>query len=107
MASAYDEINGFEGTLVAEGMILLKFWMHISDAEQKSRFERRAKDPLKSWKLTDEDWRNRAKRPLYEAATQLDEAYREEVVERIAEQMKETFARRAEYLTLVDGTQTM
>jgi len=65
---AYDEINGFEGTLVAEGMILLKFWMHISDAEQKSRFERRAKDPLKSWKLTDEDWRNRAKRPLYEAA---------------------------------------
>jgi len=65
---AYDEINGFEGTLVAEGMILLKFWMHISDAEQKSRFERRAKDPLKSWKLTEEDWRNRAKRPLYEAA---------------------------------------
>ena len=36
----------------------------------------------------------------YAAATQLDEAYRDEVVERIAEQMKETFARRAEYLTL-------
>ena len=39
----------------------------------------------------------------YAAATQLDEAYREEVVERIAEQMKETFARRAEYLELVGG----
>jgi hypothetical protein len=40
----------------------------------------------------------------YAAATQLDEAYRDEVVERIAEQMKETFARRAEYLRLVDGS---
>ncbi|MBA3363558.1 MAG: hypothetical protein H0T07_04035 [Actinobacteria bacterium] len=43
----------------------------------------------------------------YAAATQLDEAYRDEVVERIAEQMKETFARRAEYLSLVGGTQTV
>lgn len=42
----------------------------------------------------------------YAAATQLDEAYREEVVERIAEQMKETFARRAEYLELVGGERT-
>ena len=40
----------------------------------------------------------------YAAATQLDEAYRDEVVERIAEQMKETFARRAEYSTLVGET---
>jgi hypothetical protein len=37
----------------------------------------------------------------YAVATQLDEAYRDEVVERIAEQMKETFARRAEYLRLI------
>jgi hypothetical protein len=43
----------------------------------------------------------------YAAATQLDEAYREEVVERIAEQMKETFARRAEYLELVGGDRTL
>jgi polyphosphate kinase 2 (PPK2 family) len=67
---AYDEINGFEGTLAAEGMILVKFWMHISDEEQQARFERRAKDPLKSWKLTDEDWRNREKRGLYEVAVE-------------------------------------
>jgi hypothetical protein len=40
----------------------------------------------------------------YAVATQLDEAYRDEVVERIAEQMKETFARRAEYLRLVGET---
>ena len=62
---AYDEINGFERTLVDEGMILVKLWLHISDDEQLKRFERREQDPLKSWKLTDEDWRNREKRGEY------------------------------------------
>src|SRR5437762_14135209 len=47
---AYEEIKGFERTLAAEGMILVKFWLHISDAEQLRRFQRRAGDPLKSWK---------------------------------------------------------
>jgi AMP-polyphosphate phosphotransferase len=65
---AYDEINEFEGTLAAEGMVMIKFWLHVSAAEQLKRFEARAKDPLKSWKLTDEDWRNRKKRKQYAAA---------------------------------------
>ena len=65
---AYDEIVDFEKTLAAEGMMLVKFWLHISDAEQLKRFERRRDDPLKSWKLTDEDWRNRGKRREYEDA---------------------------------------
>ena len=67
---AYDEIVEFERTLTAEGMILVKFWMHVSPEEQLRRFESRADDPLRSWKLTDEDWRNREKRPLYEAAVE-------------------------------------
>ncbi len=67
---AYDEIVEFERTLAAEGMILVKLWMHVSDGEQLARFESRAQDPLRSWKLTDEDWRNREKRPLYEAAVE-------------------------------------
>jgi polyphosphate kinase 2 (PPK2 family) len=54
--------------LAEEGMIFLKIWLHISDEEQLKRFEKRRKDPLKSWKLTDEDWRNREKRADYEAA---------------------------------------
>jgi len=62
---AYAEINGLEQTLTAEGMILVKFWLHISDKEQLRRFERRRDDPLKTWKLTEDDWRNRAKRPAY------------------------------------------
>ncbi|MDX6698874.1 MAG: AMP-polyphosphate phosphotransferase [Solirubrobacteraceae bacterium] len=67
---AYDEINGFERTLAAEGMVLVKFFLHISSEEQLKRFESRDKDPLKVWKLTEEDWRNRAKREDYVAATE-------------------------------------
>jgi polyphosphate kinase 2 (PPK2 family) len=67
---AYDEINGFERTLADEGMILIKFWMHISAEEQLKRFKRREKDPLKTWKLTDEDWRNREKRDEYDEAVE-------------------------------------
>ena len=67
---AYDEINGFERTLNDEGMILVKLWLHISEAEQLKRFKRRASDPLKTWKLTDEDWRNREKRGEYEDAVE-------------------------------------
>jgi polyphosphate kinase 2 (PPK2 family) len=51
-------------------MILVKFWMHVSEDEQLARFESRRDDPLRSWKLTDEDWRNRQKRPEYEAAVE-------------------------------------
>ena len=62
---AYEEINDFERTLTAEGMILVKFFIHLSDEEQLARFEARERDPLKSWKLTDEDWRNRKQRKPY------------------------------------------
>ncbi len=67
---AYDEIVEFERTLIAEGMILVKFWLHVSEEEQLRRFRSRAADPLRSWKLTDEDWRNRKRRPQYEAAVE-------------------------------------
>jgi polyphosphate kinase 2 (PPK2 family) len=67
---AYDEINGFERSLSDEGMILVKLWLHISDDEQLRRFKRRQSDPLKAWKLTDDDWRNRDKRGEYEEAVE-------------------------------------
>lgn len=65
---AYKEIREFERTLYAEGMTLIKYWLHISDEEQFRRFEARRVNQLKSYKLTEEDWRNRAKRQYYEAA---------------------------------------
>ena len=67
---AYDEIVDLERSLALEGMILIKFWLHISEEEQLKRFKKRENDPLKSWKLTDEDWRNREKRPAYEQAVE-------------------------------------
>jgi polyphosphate kinase 2 (PPK2 family) len=65
---SYTEINEFERTLTAEGTVLIKFWLHISSEEQLRRFEARANDPLKSWKLGEEDWRNRGQREGYEQA---------------------------------------
>ncbi len=62
---AYDEIVDFERSLVHEGVILVKFWLQVSQDEQGRRFEDRAGDPLKRWKLNDEDWRNREKWPQY------------------------------------------
>jgi len=67
---AYREIRNFEQGLTDEGTILVKFWLHLSEEEQLKRFEARANDPLKQWKLTEEDWRNRGKRPQYEEAVE-------------------------------------
>jgi polyphosphate kinase 2 (PPK2 family) len=64
----YDEIVELERSLAAEGTIVIKFWMHISDEEQLSRFKRRENTPLKRWKLTQDDWRNREKRDAYREA---------------------------------------
>jgi len=62
---AYREIRDFERALTDDGTIVVKCWLHVSSAEQKKRFEERAENPLKQWKLTDEDWRNRKKRRAY------------------------------------------
>jgi polyphosphate kinase 2 (PPK2 family) len=67
---AFEEIVTFERTLVLEGLILVKFWLHISDDEQLERFQRRADDPLRRWKITDEDWRNRKRNPEYDVAAE-------------------------------------
>lgn len=69
---AYNEINDFEKQLTDEDYIIVKFWVHIDADEQLKRFMERAADPYKSWKLTDEDWRNREKFNLYmEAADEM------------------------------------
>jgi AMP-polyphosphate phosphotransferase len=62
---AYAELVDLERTLHAEGMVVIKFFLHLSEAEQLRRFEERRDNPLKSWKLTPDDWENRRKRPQY------------------------------------------
>lgn len=65
---AYREINEMERHLAQAGTVIVKFWLQISQEEQLRRFESRRDDPGRSWKLTDEDWRNREKWPLYQEA---------------------------------------
>jgi AMP-polyphosphate phosphotransferase len=65
---AYQEINDFEEQLVEHGVVLLKFWLHISAEEQLQRFEERKLVERKRHKITEEDWRNRGKWDAYEAA---------------------------------------
>lgn len=65
---AFAEINHFERQLVQHRIVLLKFWLHIDQDEQARRFDERAGQPHKAWKLTDEDWRNRERWPEYSAA---------------------------------------
>jgi polyphosphate kinase 2 (PPK2 family) len=71
---AFEEIVSFERMIVSEGVIVVKFWIHISSEEQLRRFEDRERDPLRRWKITDEDWRNRDKADAYlEAAEEMFE----------------------------------
>ncbi len=85
---AYSEIRDFEEQLVQRGVVLCKFWLHITKDEQLRRFEERKATPYKQWKLTDEDWRNRERWEEYELAVN-------DMVER-------TSTRRAPW-TLVEG----
>ena len=65
---AYREINEMEEQMVNFGTVVIKFWLQIDKDEQLRRFEARQQDPNKSWKITDEDWRNRDKWDLYKQA---------------------------------------
>jgi polyphosphate:AMP phosphotransferase len=67
---AYAEINEFEAHQHSFGMLICKFWLHITREEQLRRFKRRELDPFRSYKLTDEDWRNRDKWQAYVRAVE-------------------------------------
>jgi AMP-polyphosphate phosphotransferase len=58
---AYREINEFERLLAEDGSLIVKAYLHITKDEQLARFKSREADPLKHWKITEEDWRNRRK----------------------------------------------
>jgi AMP-polyphosphate phosphotransferase len=65
---AYHEINEFENQLTDHGMVLLKFWIHISPEEQLERFRKREEITHKTYKITPDDWRNRRRWAAYELA---------------------------------------
>jgi polyphosphate:AMP phosphotransferase len=65
---AYPEINDFEEQLNDHKTLVLKFWLHISKDEQLRRFKEREETAFKTYKITEEDFRNRKKWNAYEAA---------------------------------------
>jgi polyphosphate kinase 2 (PPK2 family) len=65
---AYREINEFERLLIDSGIRLVKLFLHITPEEQIRRFRDRLIDPLKRWKLSYEDFRNRAHGSEYQTA---------------------------------------
>jgi polyphosphate kinase 2 (PPK2 family) len=64
----YEEINQFERMMIADGVRIAKCFLHITSAEQVSRFRDRVNNPLKRWKLSYEDFRNRSRWSDYEVA---------------------------------------
>jgi polyphosphate kinase 2 (PPK2 family) len=65
---SYEEINEFERMMVADGIRIAKIFLHITPAEQVRRFKDRLTNPLKRWKLSYEDFRNRTRWADYEVA---------------------------------------
>jgi polyphosphate kinase 2 (PPK2 family) len=65
---AFDEINAFERTLTADGVRIVKIFLHIDRKEQKRRFAEREETAYKRYKIGPDDWRNRKKWPQYEQA---------------------------------------
>lgn len=85
---AYTEINQFEDQLLDHGMVLVKCWLHVTREEQLRRFKARQESDVKRWKITDDDWRNRAKWRAYELS--------------VNDMVQRTSTRRAPW-TLVEG----
>lgn len=65
---AYSEINDFEHEMHDSGIIVIKFWLQISQDEQLRRFKEREATAFKRFKITEEDWRNREKWDAYQQA---------------------------------------
>jgi len=64
----YDQINAFEKLLTDTNTIVLKFFLHVSREEQEERLLKREQDPVKSWKLSVGDWKERTRWPDYQNA---------------------------------------
>jgi polyphosphate kinase 2 (PPK2 family) len=67
---AYRDIVEFEGMLAADGVVILKFFLHISRKEQQARFRALEADPLEAWRVTDADWARHKKYREYLTAAE-------------------------------------
>ena len=102
---AYDEINGFERMHTDDGVTMVKFFLHIDQKTQLARFKEREKDPIKSFKIGPDDWRNRKRRPDYEEAIQdmFDRTHRPDAPWHVVPANDKKYARIAVLRTCVDA----
>ena len=68
--SGYQDIGNFERTLADDGYLIIKFFLHISRAEQRRRFKAMEKDPLSAWHVQPEDWEHHRKYDKYLVAAE-------------------------------------
>lgn len=66
----YEEINAFEAQQAADGTAIVKLFFHVTQDVQDKRLKARLEHPWKRWKVTEEDFRNRARRTDYHQATE-------------------------------------
>ncbi len=92
---AYDEINAFEKMLTDDGVRMAKFFLHIDRKTQLKRFRNREHDPMKSYKITPDDWRNRRKWKEYELAIQemFDRTHRPDALWHVIAAVDKKYAR--------------
>lgn len=64
----YAQINAFESMLNENGVVMLKFFLHMSKEEQERRFRQRIEDPRKNWKASPADFKEREYWNDYRAA---------------------------------------
>lgn len=102
---AYRDIAEFERMLSDDGTVILKFWFHISQKEQKRRFEKISEDPLESWRVTSKDWdRHRLYRRYLEAAEEMLELTESEFAPwTIVEATSRWYARRKVFLSIIEA----
>ena len=55
------DVPSFEKAFIESGIVLLKYWLHISDETQEKRFQQRIDDPRRRWKLSPMDLESRAR----------------------------------------------
>jgi PPK2 family polyphosphate:nucleotide phosphotransferase len=66
--SRYEDINNFEKYLARNGVVILKFFLHVSKSEQKKRFLERLEMPEKNWKFSMDDVKERERWKDYQKA---------------------------------------
>jgi len=100
---AYRDIVEFERMLADDGVVILKFFLHISKKEQKARFEAIEADPLEAWRVTSEDWARHRKYGQYLAAAEqmLEMTESEYGPWTIVEATSKWFARRKIFETII------